>query len=106
MLFRSGYLVPAAMLDNGHFFNVPYNTTVSGPKGRNIGYQATDLGGLSCFILTTDEATTNKTSAQQKSFTVRDGIKVTVKVKLQTGNKSGSQSIILIKTADDALFSM
>ncbi len=101
-----GYLVPAAMLDNGHFFNVPYNTTVSGPKGRNIGYQATDLGGLSCFILTTDEATTNKTSAQQKSFTVRDGIKVTVKVKLQTGNKSGSQSIILIKTADDALFSM
>lgn len=101
-----GYLVPMALLDNDKIFNVPFNTTISGPKGRNIGFQSTDLLGISCFILTTDTPTTTKTSAQSKNFTTRDGIKVTVKVKLQTGNKSGSQSVILIKTADDKLFSM
>lgn len=101
---ESGYLIPMAMLDNGDLFNVPYNTTVSGPKGKNIGFQSTDLLGISCFILTTDKPTTTKTSAEKKNFTTRDGIKVTVKVKLQTGNKSGSQSVILIKTADDTLF--
>lgn len=101
---ESGYLIPMAMLDNNSLFNVPYNTTVSGPKGKNIGFQSTDLMGISCFILTTDKPTTTKTSAEKKNFTTRDGIKVTVKVKLQTGNKSGSQSVILIKTADDTLF--
>lgn len=109
-----GYLVSLSLLDNGDIISsLPSNTTISGPKGRNIGYQPATLPekyglgrGVDCFILTTDKPTTTKTSAQSKNFTTRDGIKVTVKVKLQTGNKSGSQSVILIKTADDALYGM
>ncbi len=103
---ESGYLVPLAMLDNGDFFNVPYNTTISAPKGKNVGFQPTELGGLSCFFLIPEQATTTKVGSQSKTFTTKDGIKVSVKVKLQTGNKSGSQSIIIIRTADDRLFSM
>lgn len=105
----NGYLVPMALLDNDSLYNVPFTTTISGPKGRNIGYQSATLKlkngfKLNCFFLTTDTKTTTKTSAQEDTFTDRDGIKVTVKLKLQTGNKSGSQSVVVIKTEDDQLY--
>lgn len=102
----SGVFIPLTKLDNGSTISMPYNTIISAPKNVNIGHQETSYYGASAFYLTVDKPTTKKTSAEYRKFTPSDGVKVKVTVKTQAGGKSASQSVVLIKTADEKLYIM
>lgn len=91
-----GYFQVYATLDNGTQINVPYNITFSAPKSNDVGFQDLKSAGYPGFIPTLRKQTTSKTS----KFTYADAIKVNMKVKLQTGNKSASLSTYLVKAGD------
>lgn len=95
-----GIFLPLVLFDNDTVAWIPYNTTITAAKGRKVGHQSVSYSGIKGIMPDLDKPTTTKTSAQSRSFTASDGIKITVKVKLQTGNKSASKSILLIKTSD------
>lgn len=97
-------LCPVAVLDNGAILTLPGAvTTLSAPKGKNVGLDAnipmtTALGNLIGFALTTDEATTTKIITSGRQLKPSDGFKVKVKVKLPCCNKTASTSVTIIKT--------
>lgn len=100
LLSMDGKFIPWVELDNGDVVQLPYNTTISGPKNNNVGFHNTTYLGIPAFTLTLEKPTTKTSSLNEDKLSVKDGVKVTVKVKLQTGNKSASGSIMLIKTSD------
>ncbi|MCM1112098.1 MAG: S8 family serine peptidase [Muribaculum sp.] len=89
--------VPTVTYDNGMVDNtIPYTATISAPKNKHIAFSK---GNYNEFFLYIDEVTTNK-SKNSLFWFASDGVKVSVKLKLQTGNKTASKTYIVIHTKD------
>lgn len=89
--------IPVVTYDNGIKDNtIPYTATISAPKNTHIAFNKAKTNG---FFLFTDKITTTK-SKSNRFWYASDGIAVNVKLKLQTGNKTASQTYIVIHTKD------
>lgn len=103
-------LCPIALLDNGSLVTLPgYVTTLSAPKGKNVGLDA-DIAiaygpyNFSGFLPTTDKATTKNSYTENTKAKASDGFKVKATVKLPCCNKTASTSITVIKPANGGIW--
>lgn len=101
---------PIAFLDNDDMITLPgYVTTLSAPKGKNVGldpdilitYYSSNFYG---FLVTTDKATTSKIYTSSEEAKASDGFKVKISVKLPCCNKTASTSVTVIQTADGGIW--
>lgn len=103
-------LCPIALLDNGSLITLPgYVTTLSAPKGKNVGLDANiaiTYGpySFSGFLPTTDKATTTKNYTKDTKAVASDGFKVKATVKLPCCNKTTSTSVTVIKPANGGIW--
>lgn len=89
--------IPMVTFDNGLQSNtIPYTATISAPKNKHIAFNKSNYNGFFLFI---DEVTTRK-SRNSRNLSPSDGVKVSVKLKLQTGNKTASATYSVIHTQD------
>lgn len=107
--YKGGYYVPTATFDNNNVsYNLPYQTTLTAPKGVDVSLQETTyrslLGGVPAFYPTIAQPTTEKTSAQSRYLTAADGVKIKITVQLEPNGKKASKTMRLYKTSDGVLY--